>query len=77
MPFLFLMMILASIFKPSIILLALMYMTINGWILITWYVRGEFLKEKSDIKTKLTLGIFTKNLVKILLNTPCQINSKT
>ena len=50
MPFLFLMMILASIFKPSIILLALMYMTIVGWIAITWYVRGEFLKEKFKIR---------------------------
>ena len=45
MPFLFLMMILGQIFKPSIMLLAFMYMFITGWIGISWYVRGEFYRE--------------------------------
>ena len=47
MPFLFLLMILASFIKPSIFILATMYVLITGWIGISWYVRGEFLREKS------------------------------
>ena len=65
MPFLFLMMILASIFKPSIVLLALMYMTIVGWIAITWYVRGEFLKEKSKdyVSAAVSMGQSTWKII--------------
>ena len=47
MPFLFLMMILSQILKPNIFILALMYVIIVGWISISYYVRGEFYREKA------------------------------
>ena len=47
MPFLFLMMILSQILKPNIFILALMYVFIVGWIAISYYVRGEFYREKA------------------------------
>ena len=47
MPFLFLMMILSQILKPNIVILALMYVFLVGWISISWYVRGEFYREKA------------------------------
>ena len=46
-PFLFLLMILATFIKPTVYILAIMYVILSGWIGITWYVRGEFLREKS------------------------------
>jgi len=47
MPFLFLMMILSQILKPNIFIMAMMYVFIVGWITISWYVRGEFYREKA------------------------------
>jgi len=47
MPFLFILMILATFMKPNVIILALMYVFLTGWIGISWYIRGEFLREKS------------------------------
>ena len=47
MPFLFLMMILSQILKPNIFILAMMYVFLVGWLGISWYVRGEFYREKS------------------------------
>ena len=46
-PFLFMLMILATFIKPNVYILASMYVFLSGWIGITWYVRGEFLREKS------------------------------
>ena len=46
-PFLFMLMILATFIKPNVYILASMYVFLTGWIGITWYVRGEFLREKS------------------------------
>ena len=46
-PFLFMLMILATFIKPNIYILATMYVFLSGWIGITWYIRGEFLREKS------------------------------
>ena len=46
-PFLFLMMILSQILKPNVIILAMMYVFIVGWIGISLYIRGEFFREKS------------------------------
>ena len=65
MPFLFLMMILGQIFKPTIILLALMYMTISGWIGITWYIRGEFYREKSKdyVSAAVSMGQSTWKII--------------
>ena len=46
-PFMFMLMILAIFIKPTIYILASMYVFLTGWIGITWYIRGEFLREKS------------------------------
>lgn len=46
-PFLFMLMILANFMKPNVFILATMYVILSGWIGISWYVRGEFLREKS------------------------------
>ena len=46
-PFLFMLMILATFIKPTVYILALMYVILTGWLGITWYIRGEFLREKS------------------------------
>ena len=46
-PFLFMLMILATFIKPNVYILASMYVFLTGWIGITWYIRGEFLREKS------------------------------
>jgi microcin C transport system permease protein len=46
-PFLFTMMILGSFMQPSIILLATMAVFLRGWIGITYFIRGEFFREKA------------------------------
>ena len=65
LPFLFLMMILGQIFKPSIMLLAFMYMFIAGWIGISWYVRGEFYREKSKdyVSAAVSMGQSTWKII--------------
>jgi len=39
-------MILGSFMKPGVFLLALLSVLLKGWIGITWYIRGEFFREK-------------------------------
>ena len=65
MPFLFLMMILGQIFKPNIMLLALMYVFITGWLGISWYVRGEFYREKSKdyVSAAVSMGQSTWKII--------------
>ncbi len=46
-PFLFMMIILVKFLEPSFILLVFMLVVFGGWIGITYYVRGEFLREKN------------------------------
>jgi len=46
-PFLFTLMILASFMQPSVILLASLSVFLKGWIGITYYIRGEFFREKA------------------------------
>ena len=46
-PFLFILMILASFMQPNVILLASLSVILKGWIGITYYVRGEFFREKA------------------------------
>lgn len=45
-PFLYIMMILASIFSPGFYLLVIM-LSVFGWMAISLYVRGEFLRESA------------------------------
>ena len=57
-PFLFMTMILVSIVKPSFVLLASLLIILGGWIGITYYIRGEFLKEKNKeyVLSAISLG---------------------
>ena len=45
-PFLFMIIILVKFMEPSFFMLAFMLVVFRGWIGITYYVRGEFLREK-------------------------------
>ena len=58
MPFLFIMMILASFMKPNLFLLASLSVLLKGWIGITYYLRGEFYREKSKdyVSAAVSLG---------------------
>ena len=46
-PFLFVVMMLASFMRPSIIMLAVLIVILSGWVGICYYIRGEFYREKS------------------------------
>ena len=46
-PFLFTLMMLASFIRPTMFVLATMLVVLSGWIGISYYIRGEFLREKS------------------------------
>lgn len=46
-PFMFVIMILASFIKPSFFLLALLLVVLGGWISVTFYIRGEYYREKA------------------------------
>lgn len=46
-PFLFMVMILVSFLKPSFALLVGLLVILGGWIGMTYYVRGEFYREKA------------------------------
>ncbi len=55
-PFLFVMMILASIVTPSFAVLCAALITLRAWIAITYYVRGEFYREKSKDYVQAAIG---------------------
>ena len=46
-PLLYLTMVLVSFLKPSFLLLSAVLVLMGGWIGITYYIRGEFYREKS------------------------------
>jgi len=46
-PFFFMIMLLSSFIRPTLFILASMLVILSGWIGISYYVRGEFLREKS------------------------------
>ena len=46
-PLLFILMILASFMQPNVIILASLSVFLKGWIGITYYIRGEFFREKA------------------------------
>ncbi|MBN1634345.1 MAG: ABC transporter permease subunit [Ignavibacteria bacterium] len=56
-PFLYIMMILASIFRPGFYMLVIM-LSVFGWMAISLYVRGEFLREsaKDYVLSAVTAG---------------------
>ena len=46
-PFLFMMMILGSFMQPGVLLLATLSILLRAWVGITYYIRGEFFREKA------------------------------
>jgi microcin C transport system permease protein len=46
-PFLFLLIIIASIIQPTFLLLVSLIVLLQGWVGISYYIRGEFYREKS------------------------------
>ncbi len=46
-PFLFMIMIIASMMPPTFMILALLLIILRSWLGITFYIRGEFYREKS------------------------------
>lgn len=55
-PFLFVMMILASMITPKFLVMAAMLVVLRSWIGITYYVRGEFYREKSKDYVQAAIG---------------------
>ena len=55
-PFLYAIMILASIVQPSLLALAVMLVVLRSWIGITYYVRGEFYREKAKDYVQSAIG---------------------
>ena len=46
-PFLYVMMIVSQMMQPSFFIFALLLVIIGGWIAISYYIRGEFFREKA------------------------------
>ena len=46
-PFLFMLIIIASIIQPTFLLLVSLIVVLQGWVGISYYIRGEFYREKS------------------------------
>ncbi len=61
-PFLFMMMILVSFVKPSFLLLGAMLVFIGGWIGMTYFVRGEFYREKAKDYVSAAISIGTTDV---------------
>jgi len=84
-PFLFTLMMLASFIRPTIFVLATMLVILSGWIGISYYIRGEFLREKSKdyVSAAISMGqnkwkvmfkhILPNSLTPIITNAPFAI----
>lgn len=55
-PFLFVMMIMASMITPTFMVLVIMLIVLRSWLGITWYVRGEFYREKAKDYVQAAIG---------------------
>jgi microcin C transport system permease protein len=55
-PFLFTIMIIAAIIKPTFWILAFMLVVLRSWLGITYYVRGEFYREKGKDYVQAAIG---------------------
>jgi microcin C transport system permease protein len=64
-PFLFILMILASFMQPNVIMLASLSVILKGWIGITYYVRGEFFREKAKdyVSAAVSMGTSPFNIM--------------
>jgi microcin C transport system permease protein len=55
-PFLFTIMIIASLITPSFVLLVAMMVVLQSWLGITFYIRGEFYREKAKDYVQAAIG---------------------
>lgn len=55
-PFLFVIMIIVSMVPPSFLLLVVLLVVLQAWIGITYYVRGEFLRERAKDYVQAAIG---------------------
>ena len=55
-PFLFVIMIIVSMIQPTFLLLAVLLVVLRAWIGITYYVRGEYLREKAKDYVQAAIG---------------------
>jgi len=55
-PFLFVIMIIVSMIQPTFLLLAILLVVLRAWIGITYYVRGEYLREKAKDYVQAAIG---------------------
>jgi microcin C transport system permease protein len=64
-PFLFVLMIVASIVRPSFWTLALMLIVLSAWVGITYTVRGEFYREKARdyVQAAVAVGVRTPKIM--------------
>ncbi|MCB0722581.1 MAG: ABC transporter permease [Ignavibacteriae bacterium] len=65
LPFFYLIIIISSIVQPNFIILAVI-LTLFGWMSITYYIRGEFYREKSREYVQAAVSMGAKNRVIIL-----------
>jgi microcin C transport system permease protein len=61
-PFLFLIMIIGSMITPTFWLLAILLVVLRSWLGITYYVRGEFYREKAKDYVQAAIGAGVKDL---------------
>ncbi len=55
-PFLFVIMIIASMIQPTFALMVVLMVVLRAWIGITYYVRGEYLREKAKDYVQAAIG---------------------
>lgn len=65
LPFFYLIIIISSIVQPNFMILAVI-LTLFGWMSITYYIRGEFYREKSREYVQAAVSMGAKNRVIIL-----------
>lgn len=65
LPFFYLIIIISSIIQPNFMILAVI-LTLFGWMSITYYIRGEFYREKSREYVQAAVSMGAKNRVIIL-----------
>jgi len=61
-PFLFLMMIIASLMRPNVVVLALILVFLTGWIGISFFIRGEFYREKAKDYVSAAISMGQSNI---------------
>ena len=64
-PFLFTMMIIASMVAPNLIMLIVLLVILRSWLGITYYVRGEFYREKAKdyVQAAIGAGVSDKKII--------------